>query len=113
MPGEELGQAPLSAIDMSLAVQTSVSMIRLGAEPRWAVSKARAIGPQTCAESAKHVLLSKSLVPGRWSECLLDVGEMLAQYLVKAVEGAGIETLQTVERTTFIERPHRTIGETI
>ena len=44
---------------------------------------------------------------------LLDVGEMLAQYLVKAVEGAGIETLQTVERTTFIERPHRTIGETI
>ena len=29
------------------------------------------------------------------------------------VEGAGIETLQTVERTTFIERPHRTIGETI
>ena len=44
---------------------------------------------------------------------LLDVGEMLAQNLVKAVEGAGIETLQTVERTTFIERPHRTIGETI
>ena len=44
---------------------------------------------------------------------LLDVGEMLAQCLVKAVEGAGIETLQTVERTTFIERPHRTIGETI
>ena len=44
---------------------------------------------------------------------LLDVGEMLAQYLVKAVEGAGIETLQTVERTTFIERPHRTIGETM
>ena len=44
---------------------------------------------------------------------LLDVGEMLARNLVAAVEGAGIETLQTVERTTFIERPHRTIGETI
>jgi hypothetical protein len=28
-----------------------------------------------------------------------------------SVEGAGVETLQTVERTTFIERPHRTIGE--
>jgi LacI family transcriptional regulator len=44
---------------------------------------------------------------------LLDVGEMLARNLVAAVEGAGVETLQTVERTTFIERPHRTIGETI
>jgi len=44
---------------------------------------------------------------------LLDVGERLAQHLVKAVEGAGVETLQTVERATFIERPHRTIGETI
>ena len=41
---------------------------------------------------------------------LLDVGEMLAQYLVKAVEGAAVETLQTVEQTTFIERP-RAIGE--
>jgi LacI family transcriptional regulator len=44
---------------------------------------------------------------------LLDVGEMLARNLVAAVEGAGVETLQTVERTTFIERPHRTIGETM
>lgn len=44
---------------------------------------------------------------------LLDAGELLARSLVQAVEGAGIETLQTVERITFIERPHRTIGETI
>ncbi len=44
---------------------------------------------------------------------LLDVGEMLAHNLVKAVEGAGVGTLQTVERTTFIDRPHRKLGETM
>jgi DNA-binding LacI/PurR family transcriptional regulator len=44
---------------------------------------------------------------------LLDAGEYLAGALVKAVEGAGVETLQTIERTRLIERPHRTLGETI
>jgi DNA-binding LacI/PurR family transcriptional regulator len=44
---------------------------------------------------------------------LLDAGEILARSLVKAVEGAGIATLQTVERTQLIVRPHRTIGETL
>jgi len=44
---------------------------------------------------------------------LLDAGEYLAASLVKAVEGAEVETLQTIERTQLIERPHRTRGETI
>lgn len=44
---------------------------------------------------------------------LLDAGEYLASTLVKAVEGAGVETLQSVGRTQLIERPHRTRGETI
>lgn len=44
---------------------------------------------------------------------LLDVGEYLAAALVKAVEGAPVASLQTIEKTQFIERPHRNIGETI
>ncbi len=44
---------------------------------------------------------------------LLDAGEFLARGLVQAVEGAGVGTLQTLERTQFIERPHRTIGATL
>ncbi len=36
---------------------------------------------------------------------LLDAGERIASALVKAVEGAGVATLQTVERTEFIQRP--------
>jgi LacI family transcriptional regulator len=44
---------------------------------------------------------------------LLDAGEYLAAALVKAVEGAAVATLQSVERTQFIERPHRTRGETM
>lgn len=44
---------------------------------------------------------------------LLDAGEYLAASLVKAVEGAPVASLQTVERTQFVERPHRTRGETI
>lgn len=44
---------------------------------------------------------------------LLDVGDYLAAALVKAVEGAPVASLQTIEKTHFIERPHRTLGETI
>lgn len=44
---------------------------------------------------------------------MLDIGERLARDLVQAVEGAGVETLQTIAQTTLIERPHRTRGETI
>lgn len=44
---------------------------------------------------------------------LLDVGEYLAAALVKAVEGAPVASLQTIEKTRFVERPHRTLGETI
>lgn len=44
---------------------------------------------------------------------LLDAGEILSRTLVKAVEGAAANILKDVERTTFIRRPHRTIGETI
>jgi LacI family transcriptional regulator len=44
---------------------------------------------------------------------LLDAGERIASALVKAVEGAGVNTLQFVERTEFIQRPHRTRGETL
>jgi LacI family transcriptional regulator len=44
---------------------------------------------------------------------LLDAGEILATSLVKAVEGVASEALQAVEQTSFVERPHRTIGETI
>lgn len=44
---------------------------------------------------------------------LLDAGEFLAATLVKAVEGAPVKALQQIEKTQFIERPHRTIGETI
>jgi hypothetical protein len=44
---------------------------------------------------------------------LLDVGEYLAGALVKAVQGVPTAGIQTVERVTFVERPHRTIGETI
>lgn len=44
---------------------------------------------------------------------LLDAGEYLAEALVKAVEGAGVETLQTIQQTQLVVRPHRTRGETI
>ena len=44
---------------------------------------------------------------------LLDAGEVLAASLVKAVEGAPVHSLQIVERTHFVERPHRTRGETL
>ena len=44
---------------------------------------------------------------------LLDAGERIAGALVKAVEGAGVNTLQFVEQTEFIQRPHRTRGETL
>lgn len=44
---------------------------------------------------------------------LLDVGEYLAAALVKAVEGAPTTSLQTIEKAQFIERPHRTLGETL
>ena len=44
---------------------------------------------------------------------LLDAGEYLAAALVKAVEGAPVNSLQSIEKTQFVERPHRTLGETI
>lgn len=44
---------------------------------------------------------------------LLDAGEYLATALVKAVEGAPHAALQLVEKTQFIERPHRTYSETM
>jgi LacI family transcriptional regulator len=44
---------------------------------------------------------------------LLDAGEFLAGALVKAVQGVPTAALQTVERVAFVERPHRTIGETL
>ena len=44
---------------------------------------------------------------------ILDAGEFLASSLVKAVEGADVATLQTVERTQLVERPHRDRGETL
>jgi LacI family transcriptional regulator len=44
---------------------------------------------------------------------LLDAGEFLAGALVKAVEGVPTASLQIVEQVTFVERPHRDVGETI
>ncbi len=44
---------------------------------------------------------------------LLDAGEALARALVQAVEGADVASLQSVQRTELIVRPHLTRGETL
>lgn len=44
---------------------------------------------------------------------LLDAGQALAAMLVSALEGTPVETLQRVEQTAFIRRPHANLGETL
>jgi LacI family transcriptional regulator len=104
----------LSETDRPTAFVTSNEVATLGA-----ISAARALPPGEFAATAFVSRDGTNLFDyfePPVSSCyypLLDAGEYLAAALVKAVEGAGVETLQCVEHTTLIERPHLTRGETI